>query len=360
MTESPHPKSAGKRHRFFLSPYENVAFAKCPKCGLATRIRETPFAVHVDPDQFLLLDERCRHCPRCDLIIARQSEIESDVTAFLEEHRPEAVGKDYLVLGTLDRRDWWEAASGNLDLEEARRRTFEFEDVWRFEPSHGRATVWRAIAFDQGTRHARGTRGAPPPADASQSAARAGLGAGSNIEVKARAPDFEKLKAGAEELSGGPGRLIEQEDVFFRAPKGRLKLRILSPSQGELIAYERDDDKGPKSSDYSIVPTSDPALLKSTLSRALDVRGTVRKKRLLYLVGQTRIHLDEVEDLGRFVELEVVLQQGQSPEEGTGIAQDLMGQLGIRAEDLEEGAYIDLLMDRQDSVVSDSPQDAGE
>ena len=79
------------------------------------------------------------------------------------------------------------------------------------------------------------------------------------------------------------------------------------------------------------------------MSLALGVRGVVRKKRTLYLVGQTRVHLDEVEGLGDFMELEVVLHPGQSDAEGQVIARDLMTRLGVAEKDLLEGAYMDLL-----------------
>ncbi|MCI0529102.1 MAG: class IV adenylate cyclase, partial [Nitrospira sp.] len=73
------------------------------------------------------------------------------------------------------------------------------------------------------------------------------------------------------------------------------------------------------------------------------VRGTVRKKRRVFMVGQTRIHLDQVEGLGNFVELEVVLKDGQCGAEGMRICEKLMKSLGIAEDDLIEGAYIDLL-----------------
>ena len=73
------------------------------------------------------------------------------------------------------------------------------------------------------------------------------------------------------------------------------------------------------------------------------MRGVVRKTRYLYLAGQTRIHLDDVEGLGQFMELEVVLRPDQTDAEGQAIAEDLMARLGIRKEDLLEGAYMDLL-----------------
>jgi len=164
-----------------------------------------------------------------------------------------------------------------------------------------------------------------------------------NIEIKARARDFADLRQRAEALSDSPVQVIPQEDTFFHTIRGRLKLRQLAPERGQLVYYERPDQDGPKRSNYHIFETSDPSGLKATLSLALGVRGVVRKTRYLYLVGQTRVHLDEVEGLGEFMELEVVLRPEQSDAEGQAIAHDLMTRLGVREEDLLEGAYMDLL-----------------
>ncbi len=84
-------------------------------------------------------------------------------------------------------------------------------------------------------------------------------------------------------------------------------------------------------------------MTKSALSAALGIRAIVRKRRTLYMAGQTRIHLDEVEGLGDFVELEVVLLDGQTTEDGTAIADSLMRALAISPNDLTPGAYADLL-----------------
>jgi predicted adenylyl cyclase CyaB len=171
-----------------------------------------------------------------------------------------------------------------------------------------------------------------------------------NIEIKARARHFSRQKALAEKLADRPGRLSEQEDTFFVVPRGRLKLRISSEKQAELIYYKRSDTTGPKTSRYCIVPTSAPDLLKEVLGAALGVLGTVRKRRWVYHHRRTRIHLDEVEGLGPFLELEVVL--GSSAEgnfretEGVEIAAELMEALEIRSEDLVAGAYLDLLQKR--------------
>jgi len=164
-----------------------------------------------------------------------------------------------------------------------------------------------------------------------------------NIEIKARVDDFEALRARAESLSDTPLEIIPQEDTFFNTEKGRLKLRLLTPNRGYLIYYERPDQDGPKRSDYHLAETRDPENLKIALSLALGVRGVVRKTRYLYMAGQTRIHLDDVEGLGHFMELEVVLHEGQSDAEGQATAEDLMRRLGVREDALLEGAYMDLI-----------------
>src|SRR5512142_476584 len=115
-----------------------------------------------------------------------------------------------------------------------------------------------------------------------------------NIEIKARARDVADLSRRAAALSDTPLQLIPQEDTFFNVPHGRLKLRQLAPDRGQLIYYERNDTAGPKRSNYYIAETSDPAALKTALAAALGLRGVVRKTRSLYMVGQTRVHVDEV------------------------------------------------------------------
>lgn len=164
-----------------------------------------------------------------------------------------------------------------------------------------------------------------------------------NIEVKARVHDFNQVRNKAEILSDTPCQDIPQEDTFFNCLDGRLKLRQLSSDYGQLVYYRREDVAGPKHSDYAIFETSNPARLKAILSQAYGIRGVVSKVRHLYMVGQTRIHLDEVQGLGQFVELEVVLKPGQTDVEGQAIAEALMRKLGIKDQDLIASAYVDLL-----------------
>jgi predicted adenylyl cyclase CyaB len=165
----------------------------------------------------------------------------------------------------------------------------------------------------------------------------------SNIEIKAHVRAFDEIRCRAEQLSDTPVEVIPQVDTFFNTAQGRLKLRVLSEDKGQLIYYIRPDQDGPKRSDYHLSLTSDPENLRRVLELAYGIRGVVRKTRYLYLVGQTRVHLDDVEGLGQFMELEVVMREGQSDAEGQVIAEGLMAALGVERSDLLEGAYMDLL-----------------
>ncbi|MBS0449820.1 MAG: CYTH domain-containing protein [Proteobacteria bacterium] len=164
-----------------------------------------------------------------------------------------------------------------------------------------------------------------------------------NIEIKARVPQLEAVAAAAHRLGAdGPVEIL-QDDSFFACPNGRLKLRAFADGTGELIFYRRADQAGPKESFYLRSRTPDPDVLRESLTLAYGCAGRVRKKRLLYMHGRTRIHLDQVQGLGTFVELEVVLREDESAEDGTSEAHRLMQLLSIDRSELIEGAYVDLL-----------------
>ena len=166
----------------------------------------------------------------------------------------------------------------------------------------------------------------------------------SNVEIKARIPSVDALVPIVQALSDDKHlQRIHQDDTFFAVPHGRLKLRVFSNGAGELIHYHRPDATGPKLSDYVLVPVADPDSLREALTRACGLIGRVRKHRILVLVGPTRIHLDQVEGLGDFLELEVTLGGGLTEAEGRSIAHDLMARLGVAPDQLLEGAYLDLL-----------------
>ena len=165
---------------------------------------------------------------------------------------------------------------------------------------------------------------------------------GRNVEIKARLSDPEGIRSTQERLSGSPPEVLEQSDTFFSVPRGRLKLRMQG-DRSELIYYERPDLTSAKESSYCIFPVERPDLLLEVLAPSIGIRGKVEKRRHLYRVGNTRIHLDEVKGLGGFIELEVVLDEGENVDDGAAIANRLMEKLGIAREDLVACAYIDLL-----------------
>ncbi|MFO1328591.1 MAG: class IV adenylate cyclase [Rubrivivax sp.] len=164
-----------------------------------------------------------------------------------------------------------------------------------------------------------------------------------NIEIKARIDSVDAVLPRARAVAGSEPQPIEQDDRFFTAPHGRLKLRRFADGSAELIHYHRADGTGARASDYVRVPVPDADALALALTRALGAGARVRKQRLLLLAGQTRIHLDRVQGLGDFVELEVVLRDGQSDADGEAIAEALMAALGLADAPRVPVAYADLL-----------------
>lgn len=164
-----------------------------------------------------------------------------------------------------------------------------------------------------------------------------------NVEIKAKIARLDVVLNNAQTLVGEAPKLIEQKDVFFHAKNGRLKLRILGRTHGELIFYQRSDISGPKTSTYRVVETDEPDKLRALLAAAYGEKIIVHKLRHLFTLGRTRIHVDEVTGLGEFLELEVVLDETEGTAEGEREALELMAKLGIKSQDLVEGAYADML-----------------
>ena len=164
-----------------------------------------------------------------------------------------------------------------------------------------------------------------------------------NIEIKARIASVSELAQQAASLATASPCDLFQDDTFFKCDEGRLKLREFADGTGQLIFYRRSDEAGPKESFYVLSETATPESLREVLSLAYGVIGRVIKRRTLYMIGRTRVHLDHVEGLGQFMELEVVLEHGEPTASGMQQAELLMQQLGISNSQLIEGSYFDLL-----------------
>ncbi|MEL7499806.1 MAG: class IV adenylate cyclase [Planctomycetota bacterium] len=172
-----------------------------------------------------------------------------------------------------------------------------------------------------------------------------------NIEIKARLTQeqFDLIDEKGRELTESWPEVLRQKDTFFESKSGRLKLREFFDQDGnptsiaELIHYHRPDQDGPKLSKYSRIEIEQASELREALAGANGVISVVEKCRQLYLLEQTRVHLDDVKSLGLFLELEVVLEQGQTTDDGTQIARHWMEEFGVTDEMLVDRAYIDLL-----------------
>ncbi|MGD0483613.1 MAG: class IV adenylate cyclase [Gemmatimonadales bacterium] len=164
-----------------------------------------------------------------------------------------------------------------------------------------------------------------------------------NVEIKARLRDADATRRLVAAVADGPPTTLEQADTFFRVAAGRLKLRELADGTAELIHYERRDTTAPADSRYAKCAVPDAGALRELLAAALGVRGRVVKRRLLFRVGRTRVHLDDVEGLGAFLELEVEMAEGESEAAGAAEARRLMRRFGIPEDALVAEAYVDLL-----------------
>ncbi|TFI54904.1 hypothetical protein BLD44_007965 [Mastigocladus laminosus UU774] len=126
-------QSRKQRYRFFLNPYNDCAFTKCPKCETKTKVRKFPLVIHIEPQQLFLLNKQCKYCPSCDLIIAKKQKIEPLMTAAFIQTNPKIIGNNYVVMGTVDRKDWKEGDKNLLSPLEMIERIYIFKDIWDFE-----------------------------------------------------------------------------------------------------------------------------------------------------------------------------------------------------------------------------------
>jgi hypothetical protein len=126
------PKRLGKRlprYRFLLNPFRDRRFAVCPDCEGRTLLRKVPLVIHVDPINPVAINKSCRYCPACDLLIAHQDEVEQQLAVLFSKRAPERIGKDYLVIGTLDREVWKRGVAEPLAIQEMVEQLHDFVEV---------------------------------------------------------------------------------------------------------------------------------------------------------------------------------------------------------------------------------------
>lgn len=171
------------------------------------------------------------------------------------------------------------------------------------------------------------------------------MGERENVELKTADADPAATERACRALGAADGGTLVQRDTYFAVARGRLKLREdLERETAELIFYLREDEAGLRSSSYWRTPTDDADALRSLLEAAHGIAGTVHKRRRLFLHRNVRIHLDEVEGLGSFVELESVLAVAghETAEEAAALA-EVVGALGLAGRDAIPGGYLELM-----------------
>lgn len=166
-----------------------------------------------------------------------------------------------------------------------------------------------------------------------------------NIEIKAKCFHPEMVEAFLVAHNARFEGTDFQQDTYFNVPLGRLKLRQ-GNIENNLIFYKRNDQKGPKQSDFRLAKVQDSAELIELLGNALGVKVVVMKKRKIYFLANVKIHLDEVPALGNFVEIEASNKQhpGLSPEDLRSQCVSLMNAFNIKEADLIEDSYSDMLL----------------
>jgi homotetrameric cytidine deaminase len=176
-----------------------------------------------------------------------------------------------------------------------------------------------------------------------------------NVELKARDPDPARTLERALALGADDKGEIKQRDTYFSGARGRLKLREQetggSPLWDELIEYSRTDSTDARTSTYRRVPVADVEPLREALDAAYGTLGTVAKRRRLLIWEGVRIHLDEVEGLGSYIELEAVAEAGSDLSAEHDKVERLRADLGIEDDNLIATSYSDLLLTAADSTA---------
>jgi predicted adenylyl cyclase CyaB len=167
-----------------------------------------------------------------------------------------------------------------------------------------------------------------------------------NIEIKAHCRDPERVR----EVLRGAGADFKgtdsQTDTYYKISRGRLKLRQ-GTIENALIFYQRPDQPGPKRAEVSLYRTTPQSSLAQVLEDALEILVVVKKQREIYFLGNVKFHIDSVEGLGCFVEIEAIDADGS-----IGIdtlrrqCESFMKQLGILTADLINRSYSDMLLEK--------------
>ena len=167
-----------------------------------------------------------------------------------------------------------------------------------------------------------------------------------NLEFKARLTDERAAVTAARSLGFELWGDLRQTDTYFKTARGRLKLRETPGFQAELVYYERDESAPSTQSDYQIARSPDAAAMRVVVARALGVLTVVRKRRTLLLLDTIRIHLDNVDGLGTFLEIEVPVRPDADETASRAKLDHLITAFGFDWSDCIRASYLDLILEK--------------
>jgi predicted adenylyl cyclase CyaB len=162
-----------------------------------------------------------------------------------------------------------------------------------------------------------------------------------NLELKARISSLSDAGKVTRRLKAQVKGVLQQRDIYYKVSRGRLKLRIINSRSAELIYYSRPNRKGSRFSDYFVLPVKDAILTNALCTAAFGQKGTVEKNRRLFLYKNSRIHLDEVRGLGKFIEFEVLVKHGK--QQAKKLLELLSAEFNIKRSAIVAVSYSDLL-----------------
>jgi len=168
-----------------------------------------------------------------------------------------------------------------------------------------------------------------------------------NIEIKARCSNPAEASAMLQKLGAVSKGIDHQVDTYFKVDDGRLKLRE-GNIENNLIYYKRDNQDGPKKSDVILYPAGQQPGLKQILTETLGVRIVVDKKREIFFIDNVKFHVDNVENLGSFIEIEAI-GEDDDEEKLDEQCKHYMRVMNILEEHLVSVSYSDLLLEKNES-----------
>lgn len=183
------------------------------------------------------------------------------------------------------------------------------------------------------------------------------------VTLKARVDNVEQMESAIFHLTESIGHMRISQDIYFDVPFGQMKLRIKQPGQdrGELISYKQTNNVGPNFSESRVTEVHGVQRLRNTLALSLTELGTISKKRRIYVKENIHLNLDEVENLGCFLDIDIH-SNGRNTEDVLKQAEAVQEALGIKNSQLIPFSYFELYLkskstdsglDDESSVISD-------